>query len=288
MHYVERTIESFVLPVHKFGTEPHVDLSILAKLADGDSSNVSYHLVPSQDDGLSYLRLATHIYSQLVVIGKPCLDVVIVRREPDSGRLEGDLSANAEMSYSDTSPDTACTYFPCASEGYRFGDGSPEFYDKYYVVAVGGTFDRLHAGHRLLLTAAAWAANATLRIGITGDVLLQNKKYKEFIAPYQERRESARRFARSVKPTLRCITGTELRDAAGPTASDPFIDALVVSSETASSAKKINSAREKIGLRPMALIEVDVLNTHGEKLSSTALREADSQRVGDVLTRSPA
>lgn len=35
-------------------------------------------------------------------------------------------------------------------------------------VAVGGTFDRLHAGHRLLLAAAALVSCQHVYIGVTG------------------------------------------------------------------------------------------------------------------------
>jgi phosphopantetheine adenylyltransferase len=36
-------------------------------------------------------------------------------------------------------------------------------------VAVGGTFDRLHAGHRLLLAATALVATQHVYVGITGE-----------------------------------------------------------------------------------------------------------------------
>lgn len=42
-------------------------------------------------------------------------------------------------------------------------------------VAVGGTFDRLHAGHRILLAATALAATQAVYIGVTGPELLQKK-----------------------------------------------------------------------------------------------------------------
>lgn len=36
------------------------------------------------------------------------------------------------------------------------------------VVALGGTFDHLHAGHKILLSMSAWIASARLIVGITG------------------------------------------------------------------------------------------------------------------------
>lgn len=37
------------------------------------------------------------------------------------------------------------------------------------VVALGGTFDHLHAGHKILLTMAAWISSWKVIVGITGD-----------------------------------------------------------------------------------------------------------------------
>ncbi len=38
----------------------------------------------------------------------------------------------------------------------------------YPVVAVGGTFDHLHAGHKILLSMTAWIADEKVVIGVTG------------------------------------------------------------------------------------------------------------------------
>jgi cytidyltransferase-like protein len=39
------------------------------------------------------------------------------------------------------------------------------------VVALGGTFDHLHAGHKILLSMAAWIADEKVIIGVTGSVI---------------------------------------------------------------------------------------------------------------------
>ncbi|KAI9660377.1 MAG: hypothetical protein M1821_009727 [Bathelium mastoideum] len=67
----------------------------------------------------------------------------------------------------------------------------------HYSVAVGGTFDHLHIGHKLLLTMTALAIEAadasprgqdrTLTVGITGDELLKNKQHAEQLEPWTMR-----------------------------------------------------------------------------------------------------
>ena len=59
-------------------------------------------------------------------------------------------------------------------------------------VAVGGTFDHLHIGHKLLLTATALVlspdqTDRLITIGITGDELLSNKKFAAQVESWDER-----------------------------------------------------------------------------------------------------
>lgn len=42
----------------------------------------------------------------------------------------------------------------------------------YPVVALGGTFDHLHAGHKILLSMAAWITGKKLIVGVTGNSLI--------------------------------------------------------------------------------------------------------------------
>lgn len=150
----------------------------------------------------------------------------------------------------------------------------------YEVVAVGGTFDRLHAGHRLLLSVAAWSCSGHLRIGVTGPKLLEHKQWKEWIEPYELRVAHVLDFVKSIRPRRLCVTAVQLEDVEGPTAEDGSIEALVVSDETYANAQMVNTKRVENNLKPLDILSVSVLSKMGstEKLSSTKLRETEVRK----------
>jgi pantetheine-phosphate adenylyltransferase len=104
------------------------------------------------------------------------------------------------------------------------------------VVALGGTFDHLHAGHKILLSMGAWIASEKLIVGITDDALLVNKNYKEVLEPLSVRTERVRKFLEMFKPGV-VYDIVPITDVYGPTAWDPNIQALVVSKETLGGAR---------------------------------------------------
>lgn len=57
----------------------------------------------------------------------------------------------------------------------RTADTQPRMYP---VSAMGGTFDHLHAGHKILLSMAAWITSEKLIIGMTGRLFLQMNRFK--------------------------------------------------------------------------------------------------------------
>lgn len=82
---------------------------------------------------------------------------------------------------------------------------------QFKAVAVGGTFDRLHAGHRLLLATTALVASERVYIGVTADALLASKKARELLQSYEQREAAAREYVAQVHPGLQVETGP-LRD----------------------------------------------------------------------------
>lgn len=261
--------ETFIsVPVSCYEGELFASLRYFGEQMLSACDHGKYAVTPSFDQGLCYLQFATQIYSKLVMLDRPCVDVVVRRRDDVQSELKTSVLEPPLPDSED--PGEAVRV---DSSGDSSAEGSIDFYNKYGVVAVGGTFDRMHAGHRLLLTVAAWATRQKLRLGVTSEVLLKGKKFREVIASFDDRSTTAKEFALRVKPTLPEIVITELKDPAGPTATDPSIEAIVVSKETAAGARAINERRLSAGLPSMAIIEVDVLDAQGKKLSSTALRE---------------
>lgn len=186
---------------------------------------------------------------------------------------------------------------------------------QYKVVCLGGTFDHLHPGHKLLLSAATLLLRVPSTpespcrfiIGVTGDEMLKNKKFAEYVQPWNTRAQGVLEFLHAVvdHPTsavptfasegegklvgsfrggavvVECVV---FQDLYGPTISVEEIEALVVSGETREGGKAVNDKRREQGWRELDVYEVDVLDARGvgdegeaedfgAKISSTAIRQ---------------
>ncbi|KAA6328127.1 MAG: pantetheine-phosphate adenylyltransferase, partial [Streblomastix strix] len=127
-------------------------------------------------------------------------------------------------------------------------------------VAVGGTFDRLHPGHRVLLTTAMLASRDKVHIAVTAPSMLQKKKYKELVQPYLLRENIVRNFIENI--TTICgrredangeqgthginLEISELIDELGEVdGRNKDVDCLIVSEETKGCIPLINQIREQ-------------------------------------------
>lgn len=147
------------------------------------------------------------------------------------------------------------------------------------VVAVGGTFDHLHDGHKILLTVSAFLTKKTLIVGITGPELLKNKKYAEYMQSYQKRLSNVSSFLHMIRPSLK-LDIHEINDICGPTAQVKDIDALVVSLESKKGADYVNKVRNDMGWKELDIYTVGVLGgtnteTFENKMSSTDYRRLE-------------
>ncbi|CEL10760.1 Putative Pantetheine-phosphate adenylyltransferase family protein (AFU_orthologue; AFUA_4G08550) [Aspergillus calidoustus] len=191
----------------------------------------------------------------------------------------------------------------------------------HHSVILGGTFDHFHIGHKLLLTATALVLQPagigqagrerTITVGVTGDDMLKNKKYAQFLESWEERCRNTGTFLTSImdfgppetsashveqiyKPgpngramVMKIRPGITLRlvqilDPYGPTITEENLSALVVSKETRSGGAAVNQERAKRGWKPLEVFEVDVIHSgevatgevedFASKISSTDIR----------------
>ncbi|KAB7494892.1 Bifunctional coenzyme A synthase, partial [Armadillidium nasatum] len=118
-------------------------------------------------------------------------------------------------------------------------DSSDIVYDD---VVAGGTFDRIHPGHKILLSEAVLRCNKRLTIGVAKGALLKRKVLKELILPSSERIELLREFLTVVDPSL-TYNLVEIIEPLGPTSYDPDMEMIVVSEETKKGVTLINDYR---------------------------------------------
>ncbi|CAE6498718.1 unnamed protein product [Rhizoctonia solani] len=168
-------------------------------------------------------------------------------------------------------------------------EGEPKIYP---VSVLGGTFDYLHPGHKILLSMAAWITTSKLIVGVTDDALLTKKANKQYIQPITKRTASVTSFVRMFKPSIEC-DAVPIQDVYGPTGWDPNIQALVVSRETLGGASSVAQLRSEKSLPPLDLFVIDVISSSSvvlperdtavlrdSKLSSTHIREWLARKEG--------
>lgn len=155
---------------------------------------------------------------------------------------------------------------------------------KYAKVALGGTFSFFHAGHRRLLKHALQIGESVV-VGITSDEFVTKLGKRHPVEPYEVRALRVLRYClRKARPGQR-VTVVPLDDPEGPAASDPSIEAIVASEETAARALEISLKRAERGLKPLAVEVVEpILWSDGTPLSSTKLWRVYSEG-GDCPTR---
>ena len=141
---------------------------------------------------------------------------------------------------------------------------------------VGGTFDRLHAGHRLLLDAASKDAEA-IEVHITSDSMAEEKS--PFVQPFDERMNELHNWAEDISDCK--VSVHQLNDAYGPARHHPTADAIVATPETLGMCNSINEERKENGLQALHIIEVMHLDAvEGGIISSSAIRNGYMDQEG--------
>jgi len=153
---------------------------------------------------------------------------------------------------------------------------------KFETVAVGGTFDLFHIGHRALLMKAFKVGNRVL-IGLCSDDFVKKMSKPHGIASYAKRLEELKNLLKK-KGLLDRAEIMPLDDAYGITLSDKRIDAIVVSEETEPRARQINEKRKSMGMPPLPIVTVSmVLSEDHYPITSTRIWFEEIDREGHLL-----
>ncbi len=139
---------------------------------------------------------------------------------------------------------------------------------KFECCLVGGTFDRFHAGHKLLLSVAISRCKS-VEIYVVNDILASKKS--NLIQSYEDRTEKILDWLS--QKSHHGVKIFKLDDPFGPAPVHKTADAIVATPETTGNCDEINRMRKSSGLAELSILEVPhMIDYSGGIISSTRIR----------------
>ncbi len=237
-------------------------------------------LLPSTADGAGVGGDGVAPVDGSAALGAPELDALLGEPEaeaelPTLNAVRGPLGLGA-LGFVPLTPDQA-PHSALPAPPAVSADPPLRAYDH---VCLGGTFDQLHAGHKMLLSLAAVCTSRRLVCGVSDAPLLRKKVCGALMQPLGLRTAVVDGFVSSVRPGLQ-LDLPPLQDGFGPAITDSSLQAIVVSAETLKGGDACNERRSAAGFAPLEVVELELVDedgTHGDvddekKVSSTTKRK---------------
>lgn len=152
---------------------------------------------------------------------------------------------------------------------------------KFRGVAVGGSFDPLHKGHRELL-AKAFNIGEKVFVGIVSDNF-SKRLGKDLDDTYDGRVRKIKAFINENYPESKYIIGA-LDDYIGQIVISDNVDAIVVTKETEGNIQSVRRLRAAKKLKPLSIIRIPyVLDDRGQRISSSRIKHLEIDEGGSVI-----
>lgn len=156
---------------------------------------------------------------------------------------------------------------------------------RYACCLVGGTFDRLHSGHKLLLSMAI-SRSEQVEIHVVNDEIASRKS--PHIQSYDDRVNAI--YDWLSEKSYHSVSIFQLNDSFGPAPNHESADAIIATPETIGNCQEINRMRELSGLGKLSILEVPhMLDYSGKIISSSRIRsgmiDSDGNAWIDVQNR---
>ncbi|KOC60160.1 Bifunctional coenzyme A synthase [Habropoda laboriosa] len=148
----------------------------------------------------------------------------------------------------------------------------------YKNVVLGGTFDRIHNGHKIFLSEAIIRCTEKLTVGVTDTNMLSGKLLGELIEPCSTRILKLKEFLEDVDSTL-TYNVVPINDMYGPTKYDPTMELIVVSEETKRGADKVNELRAKNNLNKLDIHVTKLINDENHRKHEETKISSSNQRI---------
>ncbi|TNN08995.1 Bifunctional coenzyme A synthase [Schistosoma japonicum] len=126
-------------------------------------------------------------------------------------------------------------------------------------VCLGGTFDRLHYGHKILLTIGALLAKKHLLVGVTCSDLLSSKCLCPLIFSWEKRSRIVQSFLSDIGVQSKVTQIVRLSDKFGPPGYSAEFDCIVASSDSLNNCKELNELRRTKGFEPLKIELIDFI-----------------------------
>ncbi len=154
--------------------------------------------------------------------------------------------------------------------------------EEFRKVILGGSFDKLHKGHKFLLKSAL-KISKKIKIGLVKDEILQDKPFSYQIEKFNIRKNKVISFLSELDKNIR-IDIVPISDPYGPSIEEYDITDIVVTEETVPRAVKINKIRTSRNLPKLRIHVVRLLLAEdGRVIRSSRIRAGEIDGDGKLL-----